>query len=67
MTQDASRSQVGRLRLSARALAQDVRKQGRAENTAEVVEGSGTERVEDLIEAIALDLDRLLVQQERAG
>ena len=67
VTQDASRSQVGRLRLSARALAQDVRKQGRAENTAEVVEGSGTERVEDLIEAIALDLDRLLVQQERAG
>lgn len=65
VTQDASRSQLGRLRLAARALAQDVRKQGRNENTTEVVEGSGTERAEDLIEAIALDLDRLLVQQER--
>lgn len=65
ITQDASRSQVGRLRLAARALAQDVRKQGRTENKTEVAEGSEAEHAEDLIEAIALDLDRLLVQQER--
>jgi len=64
-TQDVSRSQVGRLRLAARALAQDVRKQGRTENNGELPENSKAERVEDLIEAIALDLDRLLVQQER--
>lgn len=63
--QDVSRSQVGRLRLAARALAQDVRKQGRTENNGELPEGSRTERVEDLIEAIALDVDQLLVQQER--
>ncbi len=66
VTQDASRSQVGRLRLTARALAQDVRKQGRNDRNTEVAEGSEAERAEDLIEAIALDLDRLLVQQERA-
>lgn len=59
LTPPNSRDQIGKLRLEAQELAQDVRKQARAE-TATTEEDN--EHIEDLIEAIAVDLDSWLIQ-----
>jgi predicted PurR-regulated permease PerM len=54
-----SRDQFGKLRLEAQELAQDIRKQARGEETPA---DTAAEQIEDLIEAIAVDLDKLLVE-----
>ena len=54
-----NRDQVGRLRLEAQQLAQDVRKQARTENASPT---DNSEQLEDLIESIAVDLDSWLIQ-----
>lgn len=54
-----NRDQVGRLRLEAQQLAQDVRKQARTENA---LPTDNNEQLEDLIESIAVDLDSWLIQ-----
>lgn len=55
----SSRDQIGKLRLEAQQLAQDVRKQARAET---VLLTDNSEQIEDLIESIAVDLDSWLIQ-----
>lgn len=63
LTPPNSRDQIGKLRLEAQELAQDVRKQARTETTSP---DDDSDHLEDLIEAIAVDLDSWLIQaQER--
>lgn len=59
MTSLDSRDQIGKLRLEAQELAQDIRKQARGEETPATAKA---EQIEDLIEAIAVDLDNLLIE-----
>lgn len=59
LTPPNSRDQIGKLRLEAQELAQDVRKQARAESA---LPEDDNEQIEDLIEAIAVDLDSWLIQ-----
>lgn len=59
LTPPNSRDQIGKLRLEAQELAQDVRKQARAESA---LPEDDNEHIEDLIEAIAVDLDSWLIQ-----
>lgn len=54
-----NRDQIGKLRLEAQQLAQDVRKQARTENA---LPTDNSEQLEDLIESIAVDLDSWLLQ-----
>ena len=59
LTPPNSRDQIGKLRLEAQELAQDVRKQARAERA---TPEDDNEHIEDLIESIAVDLDSWLIQ-----
>ena len=59
LTPPNSRDQIGKLRLEAQELAQDVRKQARSESASPE---DDHEHFEDLIEAIAVDLDSWLIQ-----
>ena len=59
LTPSNSRDQIGKLRLEAQELAQDVRKQARSESASPE---DDNEQIEDLIEAIAVDLDSWLIQ-----
>ena len=59
LTPPNSRDQIGKLRLEAQELAQDVRKQARSESA---LPEDDNEHIEDLIEAIAVDLDSWLIQ-----
>lgn len=61
LTPPNSRDQIGRLRLEAQELAQDVRKQARTETA---LPADDSEQIEDLIEAIAVDLDSWLIQAQ---
>jgi predicted PurR-regulated permease PerM len=57
---DAERDQLGRLRYDAQELIEDVRKVVRKRETTPEDPGGTGEYLEDTIEAIALDLDKLL-------
>lgn len=59
LTPPNSRDQIGKLRLEAQELAQDVRKQARSDSAAPE---DDNEHIADLIEAIAVDLDSWLIQ-----
>lgn len=60
--QNLERNRASVLRLEAQALIQDVRKEVRTDD--KLIVDPNTERAEDLLEAIALDLDSLLKKME---
>jgi len=62
LQQTAGRDKISVLRMEARELAEDVRKQLR---DAESARDLRDEHIEDLIEAVALDLDALLAQRDQ--
>ncbi|MEZ4732793.1 MAG: AI-2E family transporter [Caldilineaceae bacterium] len=70
MTPPHSRGHIGKLRLQAQELAQDIRKQARSEElltnhqSGEINEEA--EQIEDLIEAIAVELDTLLTETQES-
>jgi hypothetical protein len=66
-TPDVSRSRAGLLRLAARELVQDVRKSSRIESEETTLVDPEVERAEDLLEAIAIDLDKVLTDRESAN
>lgn len=61
LQQTGGRDKISVLRMEARELAEDVRKQLRDAESAKDVRD---EHIEDLIEAVAVDLDALLAQQD---
>ncbi|MEZ4682706.1 MAG: AI-2E family transporter [Caldilineaceae bacterium] len=62
-THVTGRSRISNLRLEAQDLVGDLRKQARSTTDVDAIDAN-TERVEDLLEAIADDLDGLLSQME---
>jgi predicted PurR-regulated permease PerM len=64
---DVSRSRAGLLRLAAQELIQDVRKSSRVESEESTLVDPEVERAEDLLEAIAIDLDKVLTDRESAN
>ena len=58
------RGRAGILRLAAQELVQDVRKSSRTEPQQEALIDPKVERAEDLLEAIAVDLDKILTDTE---
>ncbi len=61
---EVGRSRASILRLAAQELVQDVRKSSRAEPEEGLLTDPDVERAEDLLEAIAVDLDKLLTDAE---
>ncbi len=61
---DVSRSRAGILRLAAQELIQDVRKSSRVESEETTLIDPEVERAEDLLEGIAVDLDKVLTDRE---
>jgi predicted PurR-regulated permease PerM len=61
------RDQIGLLRYQTQELVEDVRKVLRQRESAPTDEPPGTEHLEDTIEAIALDLDKLLGQSRNGN
>ncbi|MGE5602573.1 MAG: AI-2E family transporter [Nitrososphaerales archaeon] len=61
---EVGRGRAGILRLAAQELMQDVRKSSRTEPEEGVLVDPDVERAEDLLEAIAVDLDKMLTDQE---
>jgi predicted PurR-regulated permease PerM len=64
---DVSRSRAGILRLATQELIQDVRKSSRMEAEDTTMIDPEVERAEDLLESIAVDLDKVLTDQEAAA
>lgn len=62
VTEDLERNRISVLRLETQELMHDVRK--RVRNDEETMPNADNERAEDLLEAIALDLDGLLTERE---
>ncbi len=62
-----SRSKAGSLRLATQELIQDVRKSSRVESEDHTLVDPEVERAEDLLEAIAIDLDKVLTDRETAA
>lgn len=60
---DVGRGQASMLRLAAQEIAQDVRKSSRAPQAGALIDPD-VERAEDLLEALAIDLDKLLSDAE---
>jgi predicted PurR-regulated permease PerM len=61
---EVGRGRAGILRLAAQELVQDVRKSSRADPEAGAVVDPDVERAEDMLEAIAVDLDKMLTDKE---
>jgi len=61
---DVSRSKAGLLRLATQELIQDVRKSSRVESEDHAMVDPEVERAEDLLEGIAIDLDKVLTDRE---
>jgi predicted PurR-regulated permease PerM len=66
-TPEVSRSRAGLLRLAAQELIQDVRKSSRIEAEDTTMIDPEVERAEDLLESIAVDLDKVLTDREAAA
>lgn len=66
-TPDVSRSRAGILRLATQELIQDVRKTSRGEAEGTTLVDPEVERAEDLLEGIAIDLDKMLADRETAA
>jgi predicted PurR-regulated permease PerM len=64
---EVSRSRAGILRLAAQELIQDVRKSSRTEAEETTLVDPEVERAEDLLEGIAIDLDKVLTDREAAA
>lgn len=64
---DVSRSKAGMLRLATQELIQDVRKSSRVESEDHALVDPEVERAEDLLEGIAIDLDKMLTDCETAA
>ena len=65
-TNVAGRSRVSTLRLQAQDFVNDIQKKVRKETDSEPV-SDATEQIEDLLEAIAEDLDSILDQMEQTA
>lgn len=63
---EVGRSKASTLRLATQELIQDVRKSSRSDNDETLLVDPEVERAEDLLEAIAVDLDKLLTDAEAA-
>lgn len=61
---EVGRGKAGILRLAAQELVQDVRKSSRAEPEEGLLIDPDVERAEDMLEAIAVDLDKMLTDRE---
>ena len=61
---EVGRGRASILRLAAQELVQDVRKSSRAEPETATLVDPDVERAEDLLEAIAVDLDKMLTDTE---
>ncbi len=66
-TGDIGRSKASTLRLATQELIQDVRKSSRVESDETLLVDPEVERAEDLLEAIAVDLDKLLTDSEASN
>jgi hypothetical protein len=58
------RGRAGILRLAAQELVQDVRKSSRTDPEQGILSDPDVERAEDMLEAIAVDLDKMLTDAE---
>ena len=65
-TPEVSRGKAGILRLAAQELVQDVRKSSRIDSEETKLLDPEVERAEDLLEGIAVDLDKVLTDHETA-
>ena len=61
---EVGRGRAGMLRLAAQELVKDVRKTSRAEPKKDILLDPKVERAEDMLEAIAVDLDKMLMDAE---